>query len=80
MNQCIKIVNTNFKIIGFLENLRLPGLMFNSEDALHGYWQGKGECFFTGVKLDDDVMLPESKCGVLYEYLIEGILAEVPMD
>lgn len=81
LNKYIKIIKTNFKVIGLLENLGITGVVTEDFPKLYEhYWTGKGKITTCEIRYVDNVILPSNKCGVLYEYLIESILEEVSIE
>lgn len=77
-NKYIKVIKANFKIIGLLENYPVEILTETTQNSIYEhYWSGKKELNLPEIKIADDVIIKESKCGNIAEYLIEGILEEV---
>lgn len=77
-NKYIKVVKTNFKIIGLLENYPIPILSEANQSYLcNHYWTGKKKLKLPAIKIADDILIAETGCGNLSEYLIEGILEEI---
>ena len=84
LNRCIKVVKTNFKMIGLLENYPFDFLSPINQNVLYQhYWSGGAEIRIPPVRFGTKEVdipefdIPEKECGVIFEYLIEGILEEV---
>ncbi len=80
-NKYIKVIKANFKFIGLLENLPLEFFSLDNQQCLYNhYWIGGTAFNIPSIKLLNDVEIPETKCDSMNEYLIEGILEEIPFD
>lgn len=77
LNSYIKVIKSNFNIIGALENYGTTTYTKQTEEVIEKYWAGEGSVIIPEYRIDEDIFLPEKKCGVRWEYLIEGILEEV---
>lgn len=77
-NKYIKVIKTNFNIIGAIEHYGTTYMTAQIMEAIANYWKGTGSITIPGIRIDDDILLPEKKCGTRWEYLIEGVLEEVP--
>lgn len=73
----IKVVKTNFKMIGFLEHVGIERIGDLWPIVGDLYWNGKGNVVLEKKDIAADLQMPEMKCGFLAEYIIEGILQEV---
>lgn len=76
LNDYIKVIKANFNIIGALEHYGTTTLTNQTLEAIRDYWMGAGSITIPELKMDNDIILPEQKCGVRWEYLIEGVLDE----
>lgn len=77
LNKYIRVVKTNFKIIGYLEHRGNPYYSPGDEAIYEAYWQGKGDFEIT---FNPNTPFEEKKTQMIHlreEYLIEGILEEV---
>lgn len=72
-NEFIKVVKTNYNIIGFLEHLGYGECNFGNEIVYDAYWKGQGNLKRFAYS-ENGIVLPERKVGTRYEYIIEGIL------
>lgn len=77
LRKYIKIVKTNSKIIGALMNYKVSYATPETCEAISSYWSGEGAITIKGIDMSDGIHIKSQPCGVLYEYLIEGILDEV---
>lgn len=76
LNKYIKVIKANFKIIGALEHYGTTTMTEQTMEAIANYWAGVGETTIGELEIDKDIKLSEKKCGVRWEYLIEGVLEE----
>ena len=72
-NEYIKVVKTNYNIIGLLDHLGYGESIFGNEAVYDAYWKGQ-ENLKRAAYSEKGIVLPERKVGARYEYIIEGIL------
>lgn len=77
LNKAVKIIKVNMDIVSLLRGVLLPSFSVKDQNILlDKYWSGAGD-----VQVDVPSMDLRTRntlnSGVLYEYLIEGILEEV---